>query len=777
MELCVELKKGKMAKEGLTQFKNLCQNVNIQSLENVVKKFMDLAEEKIKEAHLKINLDQIEDLEMENPDAGSLLTSESLSVEKVDRDGLASGFRFLWETYRTVLDVLRNNSKLEILYQSTCVHAFDFCVKYSRPTEFRRLCEVLRGHFNSIMKYTQQQHSINLNIPESFLIQLEIRFHQLNAAVNLKLWQETFRSIEDIHGLLNLSKRPIRSSLLANYFEKLALVFLVGENHLFHAAALNKLFTLLKNHPKMAEKEKLEEIAEKNLVASLVIPIIGTNPLVSSLDEDETNEKVSKLSSIVGISSVPTRDSLLKDALSKSSLNYLNPRFLELYNVIEVEFHPLSICNKVGSFLLEMDTKEHLKPYIKALYNVAMTRFIQQISQVYSTITLDQLNNLSKAPVIDELNKFSIERFIMNGCHSGVFNVRIDHRSKSVSFQSNTDLNVGLTELSKKLSQASLLNHDLQKIRSEEIATYVSNFEKEHQAILGRKAIIEEKKEILESFLMKKEKEEAKERAARQHQEQEAERIRLLEESKKREMERMKRDMEEIGRQEARKLAESIKKEMEASGKKLEIENVENLGKQELLMKQMEQIDREKKEMEARLKLVARKMDHLERALRKEEKEFVLQDYEKQKEQDKITHKLIVEQEHNKAKKMHERNLKVKERFEAFASDMEEFRTQLLKQRTVAFEKEKEEKQKELEKEKEKRIAQIRQKAEEERKAKEAIRLREIQEEERRKELLKEKEDEERRLAAEKAAQISGKRTILPLKEGGWRSRLNQNPK
>ena len=61
--------------------------------------------------------------------------------DRSDRAILTPWVKFLWESYRQCLDLLRNNNRVERLYHDIAKQAFDFCLKYTRKTEFRKLCD------------------------------------------------------------------------------------------------------------------------------------------------------------------------------------------------------------------------------------------------------------------------------------------------------------------------------------------------------------------------------------------------------------------------------------------------------------------------------------------------------------------------------------------------------------------------------------------------------------------------------------------------------------
>ncbi len=122
IELAVYLGRGKVAREGLFHYKNTAQSNFAPSIEVVVKKFVECSREKLESAQKRAsqtNLSLLDDLEAAETPESIMMNSVSSGdpKDRTDRQVVTPCLRFLWETYRTVLDVLRNNSRLEELYQ------------------------------------------------------------------------------------------------------------------------------------------------------------------------------------------------------------------------------------------------------------------------------------------------------------------------------------------------------------------------------------------------------------------------------------------------------------------------------------------------------------------------------------------------------------------------------------------------------------------------------------------------------------------------------------
>ncbi|KAK8545415.1 hypothetical protein V6N12_026249 [Hibiscus sabdariffa] len=108
--------------DGLIQYRIVCQQVNVSSLEEVIKHFMHLSTEKAEQARSQAQTLQealdVDDLEADKRPGDLMLSyvSGEKGKDRSDSELVTPWFKFLWETYRTVLEILRNNSKLEASY-------------------------------------------------------------------------------------------------------------------------------------------------------------------------------------------------------------------------------------------------------------------------------------------------------------------------------------------------------------------------------------------------------------------------------------------------------------------------------------------------------------------------------------------------------------------------------------------------------------------------------------------------------------------------------------
>ncbi|GKZ39494.1 eukaryotic translation initiation factor 3 subunit A [Aspergillus brasiliensis] len=813
VELCVDLRKGKAAKDGLYQYKNIAQNTNVGTIEVVLKKFIELAEKKVTEAQAKADEIQsslesaapssnVEDLEaIETPETILLATvSGEQSRDRTDRAVVTPWLKFLWETYRTVLEILKNNARLEVMYQTTALQAFQFCLKYTRKTEFRRLCELLRNHVQNAAKYSAQMHAINLSDPDTLQRHLDTRFQQLNVAVELELWQEAFRSIEDIHTLLSLSKRPAKNVMMANYYEKLARIFLVSENYLFHAAAFSRYYNLLrqsaatlaagqgtkKENPSVTEAD-MTKAASFVLLSALSIPVISTSRSRGALvDVDEVRKnKNTRLTNLLGMASPPTRAVLFKDALNKGLLKRARPEIRDLYNILEVDFHPLSICKKITPILKQIGADPEMEKYVLPLQQVILTRLFQQLSQVYESVELKFVYELAQFPDPFQITPSMIEKFIMNGCKKGDLAIRVDHVSGVLTFDTdvfssakalhpgsaagsaesevgsvqrlqNTPAEIArlqLTRLAKTLHVTCMYvdpsyNEARLEAKRAAHARAEAGAAKEHEETLARRVIIEKKKEAATDALQRKQREEETRKRIRTQQLQEAEKQRLLDEHREREKKRIKDEQDRIRQQELKKQLEELK----TGVKGIDISELDlnELDANRLRAMKLAQLEKEKNELNDRIRTTAKRIDHLERAFRREELKHIPEDYEKQKQHDMEIYEATKAQTLQEAEDKHKEAVALKHRLSRLVPQFNSFRKEVSEKRHEEFEKRRKAAERDFEAKKKQRIKEVQERRRRERAERE--------EEERR---LKEEEERIRREEEERTAKEEERRRVL----------------
>ncbi|GMR42102.1 hypothetical protein PMAYCL1PPCAC_12297 [Pristionchus mayeri] len=658
LELCVSLRKPHVAKDALFQYKALTQQVAVESLEKVIVHLLSLAEQKTEDAQ-KTSIEKVEEIDdLDNADAPENLllsvVSGAAAQDRMDRTVLSPWLRFLWDSYRNCLELLRNNAQVEQLYHRITRKSFSFCSKYQRRAEFRKLCDLLRTHLAQIQKHQHLAHVVKLSSAESLVLMQETRLCQLDTAIQMELWQEAYRSAEDVHGMMQLSKdkdrRTVKPASYVNYYDKLALVFWKAGNRLFHAAALLQKFIIFKDMKKTFSAEEATEQATRVLLASLAIPDGADLPsdLTRHLDiEDQHLGNIRLLSNLLRLPIAPTRSGILKECARFGVPETASEEVRSLFRLLENNFSPLGMTKQACAVLEKIEKPEYAQ-YMDAIKAVAATKALKQISVIYEVISWERL--LKIIPFYGELE---MERFIVDVSKHRFVKAQIDHRGDCVRFGgaaeatlaggvdledadgfTGDDTQLGVEGIRSHLEQmynklkSTVESLDGQMLREEALenvkrhaSIYGHCKQSDYERILMRRRKIETYKESSERVKAEKTAKAAEEAAKREEQKRIEEKKRLEQENlniEKRKREADKREVEEkVRADQMRKLLATsfgmniLREYGEAAIAEMDIEQV--------LKEQRERLDKERQQQQQRLQQQERKFDHWVRALHLEE--------------------------------------------------------------------------------------------------------------------------------------------------------------
>ena len=151
----------------------------------------------------------------------------------------------------------------------------------------------------------------------------------------------------------------------------------------------------------------------------------------------------------------------------------------------------------------------------------------------------------------------------------------------------------------------------------------------------------------------------------------------------------------------------------------------------------VEQLEKDKRELAERMRVIGKWLDHVERAYRKEERPLLAKDYEVQQENDRLTFEALQQARIESSKQQHQLNLESKSRLSRMLGDFRRTKNEIFERRGQEYAEKQREASDKLREAKAKRTAAIR-------KAHEEERLREEAEEQKR----REQEEEEARLEA-----------------------------
>lgn len=667
---------------------------------------MELAEVRTNAAREKakkvasVDAARVTDLDQEETPESIMLSSmtEEVAKDRTDREVLVPWLRFLWESYRAILELLYKIPKLEKAYHAFCERAFKFCLEYHRVMEFKRLCDMLRTQLTNLQKAPAATARVRTQwewTPEAVEQHLKTRFSQLEAATTLELWNEAFRTVEDIYGIMVASKKTPKARLMMAYYDKLQKIFWVSDNKLFHAYSWFRYYSLYTDKVKDAKPEERAVLASSVLLAALTVP--STRDVYSfSEEEEEVVEKSSQMALLLDFQTNPSRQSLLAEIVSKGYLKDVLPELAALYDNLEVKFQPLALVKGISAALDAVRAHPTLSIYAAPLQRVAVIRLLQQLGRVYSTVKLDFLFKLLGG--LSDLSRTTIERILIEGVAAKQLQLRINHSSRCLHFGSSNTASVAAldTQVSTLGAQLNKTSHAISQLLGQEalesqkaaarqafLAKVAENADDEYVGSLDRKAQIERRKEELERAQLQRQAElqRAKEEEEANRKVDEARRLQLEEEERVAEKRRKNQEKMDILR---------LQKELEKHGVFMEESAIAELdpAARRALLTDAQAESQKARDAEAQ-KLIdqARRLDHITRALRIEGAAAVVRVYQRQLEEDNARYAEYEASFYEAAKTQHKDDLAEKQRLARMQALRAGFEAKTVPQQKAVYDK------------------------------------------------------------------------------------------
>jgi translation initiation factor 3 subunit A len=437
VELCAELENLPTLKEALLLFRNLMQNTNPASLQTVLDRLRVKAEDKVSRLVGK-STDGVDviDLELEEPPENILLNSVKAAPDKHHQQILSS-MRFLWDVYKLSLNILKTNGKMVAAYKDSALSAINFCEKYKRQSECRKLSEILRLHLQNIYKMKNSQTTSTLTYmmkldEETVSNLIPIRERLMDVCMKLGLWQEAFRAAEDTR-LLICEGKPAPFTL-ARYWNGLARLFWRAGQNLFHAYALYLYYYQNKKHNKKFTGDAL--IASTIVLSTLAVPTFKLGNDISGVGVEGifSVEVKKKLANMLIQTAIITREQLVELLHTNNLLELASREVRELFNLLENSFLPLTLSHLVKPLLVQIQEQQDFKMYIPAIEQLLVGRVLAQLSKCYKSLRFETLLKL-----IDFIPAERLEKYILEISLKTSLRIRIDQSGGAIFFEDVID--------------------------------------------------------------------------------------------------------------------------------------------------------------------------------------------------------------------------------------------------------------------------------------------------------------------------------------------------
>ena len=462
IELSVSQNKLKYLKEALNFYRSLSQVTNIDSFSAILSKTKELVEEKFLKALKTFQGVQVEINDLDEDEEEDVLFG--YGGEGKEKEELVISQKFIWETYKILLDITKTNSKLFSLYAQILKAAFTFCRENKRTVEFKRLCDSVRNYLQTLIRSEKRQNFLNkvqISHLDVLRLLIQLRLNQIDTATELEQWLESFKTAEDIVYLIdkyekhsdpknskNKKGAKLNPVLKLEFYSNIEKLFWRSNYPLYHAYAIvmvrdigNKAIIGFGDKAKeKLEKFNLDTVNEKIVLAALCTPLknMYTNYLKIGEDIYENQNEIEtetckRMMNILKLNHVPSRNSLLSYVINNKLVPQCGEDVQKLFSIFENEKNPINMIKKGSKIIKKLSTSDvkYYTEYILRLKENLITKAMFLFSKSYENISIERINKLFSMLDMDEIE---IEDVISEVSRTGLVKCKIDHADKIISF-------------------------------------------------------------------------------------------------------------------------------------------------------------------------------------------------------------------------------------------------------------------------------------------------------------------------------------------------------
>ena len=472
LEIIISQNEIKFFKEALIFCRSLTQANYIEQFEIIVKKTKEFLLEKYKTSSEKYKDFKISHRNLIEEKEGEFHDDYfSDSPNAIDEELYLADQKFIWEAYKTLLDLTKTHSKLFNLYAQILKDCFSFCGENQRNYEFKALCDSVRNYLFTLKKNENKPNfanKIQISDPSILKILILTCLNQIETANKLEEWEESFKTSEKIVSFIEeyekiptkshnqntkkfLKIPPLFEIELYDYIQKL---LWVSNYPLYHAYAMMTIKDIFEiNKAKMEnlnekEKEKLnmfnlEKINDKIILAVLATPIKNCYTNFTKIGEElyeENNDTeiktCQKMMKILKVNHIPSRKYILGYLLNNKIVSNCNCDIKELFEIFEYEKNPISLAKKAVKYINKIFNKKEneYSPYLKKIQENLIIKTLMFMPKIYKNISLTRVINLFKNLKIEE---YEISDIISESSRNNLFKCKIDAKNDLVKFVTN----------------------------------------------------------------------------------------------------------------------------------------------------------------------------------------------------------------------------------------------------------------------------------------------------------------------------------------------------